>query len=132
GRAADIVLGRGANAGAEADLAEATQMLLDAHERQGLGKTLVAVPAKTIHAPALLATVNTELQNALARAIVLVEAERERLYELVERLLEARVLTGGEATAILGPAPPDTRRQSSGSGPDSPLAEIPELRHGHP
>ncbi|HWV21447.1 MAG TPA: AAA family ATPase, partial [Devosia sp.] len=47
GRAADIVLGRGANAGAEADLAEATQMLLDAHERQGLGKTLVAVPAKT-------------------------------------------------------------------------------------
>jgi len=132
GRAADIILGRGANAGAEADLAEATQILLDAHERQGLGKTLVAMPIRTTHAPALLAAVNTELKEALARALALVEAERERLSELVERLLEARVLTGGEAMTILGSAPPDPGRQSPGSGPEIPLAETLEPRHGHP
>lgn len=132
GRAADIVLGRGANAGAEADLAEATQVLLDAHERQGLGKTLVAMPVRTIHSPTLLAAVNTELQDALTRAIALVEAERDRLSEMVERLLDSRVLTGSEAMAILGPAPPDPGRQSVCSGPDHPPAETPEPRHGRP
>jgi hypothetical protein len=132
GRAADIILGRGANAGAETDLAEATRMLLDAHARQGLGKTLVAMPVKTIHSPVLIEAVNAELQHALARAIALVEAERDRLIILVERLLEARVLTGGEAMAILGPAPPNPGRQPLGSGSDHSLAETPEPRHGRP
>jgi hypothetical protein len=33
---------------------------------------------------------------------------------------------------ILGSAPPDPGRQSPGSGPEIPLAETLEPRHGHP
>lgn len=39
------------------------------------------MPARTIHAPALLAAVNTELLDAFARALALVETERDRLLE---------------------------------------------------
>lgn len=55
------------------------------------------MPARTIHAPALLAAVNTELLDAFARALALVEAERDRLSDLVERLLEARANSKDDA-----------------------------------
>ena len=44
GRAADLVVGKGAHAGAEADLESATAILRAAIERQGLGNSLVYVP----------------------------------------------------------------------------------------
>lgn len=48
-RAADVILGSGANAGAENDLANATAILLNAIERQGLRGFLVHRPDGRIH-----------------------------------------------------------------------------------
>ena len=111
GRAADIVLGDGPNVGAENDLEAATRVLLAAHERQGMGDTLLFVPA--ISARPGTATVNAvaaDLQNLLERAMEILNAERDLAFTLVDRLISARVLSGAEVAGILGTRP----RQTSG------------------
>lgn len=106
GRAADIVLGTGPNAGAEADLASATAMILSAYERQGLRDTLVFAPALGIRPAGTFAAVNAELRRQLKRAIGLVEADRNILLELAQRLIVEKVLSGGDVVAALSAAPP--------------------------
>jgi hypothetical protein len=94
GRAADIALGAGANAGAERDLENATRVLLAAHERQGLGDTLVYLPAvSTRPNPETVNAVAEDLRILLDRAVAIVTAERDLAFDLAERLMAARVMS---------------------------------------
>lgn len=103
GRAADLVLGEGANAGAEGDLASATELLLAAHERQGLRDSLVFVSALGNRPPETLDAVNAELRRLLKRAQAIIDADRDLVLSLADRLIEERVLAGTEiASALLG------------------------------
>lgn len=97
GRAADIVLGTGANAGAETDLAQATELLLAARLRQGLGDTLAAMPA--VAAPALMKEVDADLKRLLARAMAIIQKYRAHMLRLADQLLDERIMTGD---AVLG------------------------------
>jgi cell division protease FtsH len=97
GRAADIVLGTGANAGAETDLAQATELLLAARLRQGLGDTLAAMPA--VAAPALMKEVDADLKRLLARAMAIIQKYRADMLRLADQLLDERIMTGD---AVLG------------------------------
>ena len=83
GRAADIVLGTGANAGAETDLAQATELLLAARLRQGLGDTLAAMPA--VAAPALMKEVDADLKRLLARTMAIVQKYRAAMLRLADQ-----------------------------------------------
>lgn len=107
GRAADIVLGSGANAGAENDLANATTILLDAIERQGLLGTLVHLPERGIRRPEVMDAVDAQLSTLLKRAIAIVEIERELAIKLAERLIVERILSGIDIAKALA-APRDT------------------------
>ncbi|KFL29558.1 hypothetical protein JP75_20185, partial [Devosia riboflavina] len=115
GRAADIALGLGPNAGAEGDLASATDMILSAHERQGLRDHLVFAPVLGIRPAGTFAAVNAELRRQLKRAIAVVEADRDSLLELAERLIEEKVLSGDDVTRALDerPVQPDPKRVRS-------------------
>lgn len=115
GRAADVVIGGGANVGAASDLEVATKLLLAAHDHQGLHGSLLFMPAvaprpsrETIQA------VSDELQRLLARAVGMVEAERDLALEFADRLMQARVLSGEAVSAILGPPSSDFRSHFGG------------------
>lgn len=105
GRAADIALGLGPNAGAEGDLASATDMILSAYERQGLRDNLVFAPVLGIRPAGTFAAVNAQLRRQLKRAVAVVEADRDILLELAERLIEEKVLSGGDVTKALDARP---------------------------
>src|SRR5690606_9442215 len=95
GRAADLVLGRGANAGAASDVEGATRLRIDAHEEEGLGQSLLFGPAATGKpSAATIAAVSTELPMLLRRAMDMVEAERELAIKLADRLVEHKILSG--------------------------------------
>lgn len=102
GRAADIVLGDGANAGAEGDLASATELVLAAHERQGLRDSLVFAPVLGIRSADTFRAVNAELRRLLKRAMDIVEADRDLAVYLADRLIEERVLSGDDIVSVLG------------------------------
>lgn len=103
GRAADIVLGKGANTGAEADLAHATAILVDAHEKQGLREELTDGAAfGPMRHGNVRAEVNTELKRQLARTVDIVTLERTAVMILAEDLIERKVLVGAEIKEIFG------------------------------
>ncbi len=102
GRPADIVLGDGANAGAEGDLASAAELVLAAHERQGLRDSLVFAPVLGIRSAATFRAANAELRRLLNRTIDIVEADRELVLYLADRLIEERVLSGGDVASAFG------------------------------
>jgi ATP-dependent Zn protease len=108
GRAADLIVGEGANAGAEADLAEATEWLLRAHETFGLRDTLASRQAirSTARAQALLDAVEADLQRALARAMGIITADREVVLKLAARLTQEKVMTGTDIAVALAVALP--------------------------
>ncbi|MVS97905.1 AAA family ATPase [Devosia sp. L53-10-65] len=111
GRAADLVLGRGANSGAASDLEGATRLLIDAHEKQGLGQSLLFGPAATGKPSAVtISAVANELPILLRRAMGMVEAERELAIMLAERLAEFKVLSGAEVIKLLGAGPLDAMK----------------------
>lgn len=113
GRAADIVLGDGPTAGAEGDLASATAMLLSAHERQGLRDSLVFAPALGVRPSGTFAAINTELRRQLQRAMAMVEADRDIVLELAERLIVEKVLSGDDVMRTLDRrSPPAPKRQA--------------------
>lgn len=101
GRAADVVLGNGANVGAGTDLAGATQLLVDAIERQGLGDTLVYVPEVRLQSAKLSQMVDAHLRRLLQRAISIVEADRDLAQLLAERLASEKMLSGREVETAL-------------------------------
>ncbi|MDF2797339.1 MAG: hypothetical protein K0R85_83 [Devosia sp.] len=111
GRAADTVLGAGASTGAEGDLEAATRILLAAHERQGLTDNLLYMPAVGSRSdPSMVTAVAKELRDLLDRASAMINAERDRAYELADHLIASRVLTGKEVADCLGGAPRAVRR----------------------
>lgn len=106
GRAADIALGDGANSGAQADLEAATQLLLAAHECQGLNDTLLYMPAVSPRPrPGAVRSVGKELTELLDRAIAMIGAERDLATTLADRLIAARILTGTEIADHFGESP---------------------------
>ncbi|WP_116654982.1 AAA family ATPase [Pelagibacterium sediminicola] len=124
GRAADTIIGSGPHAGAQNDLARATELLLDARLAQGLGEALVshAAVSSRIH-PTLLNEIDRELRSLLEKAIAIVESDQAIVLSLTEKLLKDRILTGDEIAAELGlkPAEKDTARSTPSSDP-KPLA----------
>jgi hypothetical protein len=122
GRAAETVVfdevSSGAGGGEESDLAMATQLLIDAETRLGLGETL------TWHSPDITARLlaqgsRTRIEDALRTA----ESEarnaltdhRADLDRIAKALLDKRELTAKDLTALLDPVDPDTARDT----PDS-------------
>jgi ATP-dependent Zn protease len=105
GRAADIVLGSGPNAGAENDLANATTILLNAIERQGLRGSLVHLPERGIRRSEVMAAVDAQLNTLLRRAIGIVEADSRLAGKLAERLIAERILSGADIAGALAAGP---------------------------
>jgi hypothetical protein len=105
GRAADIVLGSGPNAGAENDLANATTILLNAIERQGLRGSLVHLPERGIRRSEVMAAVDAQLNTLLRRAIGIVEADSQLAGKLAERLIAERILSGADIAGALAAGP---------------------------
>ena len=133
GRAADIVLGSGANAGAENDLANATAILLNAVERQGLRGSLVHRSDVWGRRSGIMELVDAQLKTLLKRAIAIVEAERQLAIKLAERLIVERILSGADVSSALeaGTVPSQpTKRRSRTTGRErvsraSPVARKP-------
>lgn len=122
GRAADVVLGSGANTGAAGDLEAATRLLLAAFERQGLGESLIFAPALVGKPSDLTASaVAEDLRCLLARAIAVIEADRDLALKLADRLIESKVLAGDEVAKILGV------RRASGLTSTPPPAPLPSF-----
>jgi cell division protease FtsH len=118
GRAADIVLGTGANAGAELDLESATRLLLAAHERQGLGETLVYLPAVSARPnPTTVNAVAADLRTLLDRAMAIIAAERGLALDLADRLIAARVLSERDVADHLDTRPRNGKDDAAAAGP---------------
>lgn len=117
GRAADIVLGTGANGGAELGLESATRLLLAAHERQGLGDTLVYLPAVSARPdPTTVNAVAADLRTLLDRAIAIIAAERGLALDLVDRLIAARVLSERDVADHLDRRPRKGKDDAAAAG----------------
>ncbi|WP_354063325.1 AAA family ATPase [Devosia sp. 2618] len=100
GRAADIVLGKGANAGAEGDLAKATTRLIEGYASQGMRDNLVHGPALGVRNAEYRADVNADLKRQLARAISIIEAYHKVTLMLADKLIEQKVLVASEIIAV--------------------------------
>jgi ATP-dependent Zn protease len=115
GRAADIVLGRGANAGAVNDLQEATRLVAALHASYGLGAMLAyraphQDPTGVLMMDASLArAVEADLQRLMGQAEALVRANREAILGVADALLSRRVLSGAEVAALATACPPRLR-----------------------
>ena len=118
GRAADITLGVGANAGAEGDLLIATKMLRAAIEQQGLGKSLVHSTEFGDQSTNTRKIIDDRLRQLLDRAISLVEADRDIALHLANRLNKEHLLAGSEIAKALGtrPAYPAPQGRASAEG----------------
>lgn len=122
GRAADVALGAGADAGAASDLLSATHRLAAAHASFGLGETLVArvegdrVEALLTLDAALARTVDADLRRLAGEAEDLVRANRDAVRSVAAALVERRVLSGGEIAAICRGHPPARCERTQGDG----------------
>ncbi|KKB79415.1 hypothetical protein VW29_17805 [Devosia limi DSM 17137] len=106
GRAADLTLGGGANTGAEHDIEQATRLLINAYEKQGLGAHLLYAPAMSARPlPATIATVSEDLDRLLGRAVAILNAERDLTQRMAKHLVGVQVMTGDEVLAFLGSHP---------------------------
>jgi ATP-dependent Zn protease len=105
GRAADMILGNGANTGAEDDLAQATSMLRNALERQGLGKGLAHMPELGLRQTGVADLVEEQLGRLLKRAVAILEADRALALSLADRLIAERILSGAEVAHALSQVP---------------------------
>ncbi|MCL1630257.1 AAA family ATPase [Roseibaca sp. V10] len=117
GRAAEIVMfgepSGGAAGDANSDLARATQGAAAMELSWGLGDELLwlgdpeMVLARLRVEPALRARVEARLQQAQARALRIVDANRALLEEMATALLRTGVLTGPELEALVAKVVPD-------------------------
>jgi ATP-dependent Zn protease len=124
GRAADVVLGAGASAGAMSDLAVATRELSALHASYGLGNTLlhrtgvedasalVRLDGRFAH------SIEADLQRLMNRAIKVVTQHKAAVLAVAEALLARRVLSGTQVQALMEAHPP------SSAGIDDSLGEI--------
>jgi hypothetical protein len=112
GRAADLVLGAGASAGAVSDLALATRELSALHASYGLGdrllhrgsvddaSALVRIDGRFAH------SIEADLQRLMNRAIMLVNQHQPAVRAVAEALIVRRVLSGTQAQALMEASPP--------------------------
>ena len=117
GRAAEIVMfgepSGGAGGDANSDLARATQSAAAMELSWGLGDELLwlgdpeMVLARLRVEPLLRARVEARLQEAQARALRIVDANRALLQEMATALLRTGVLTGPELEALVAKVVPD-------------------------
>ncbi len=111
GRAADVVVGSGANAGAggtgfgaeTSDLAVATRLLGAVHATYGLGQTLRHRGGTAIGRPddEVDRRVEADLRRLMARAEEFVTAHAAEVRAVVEALLERRFLTAAEVGDVI-------------------------------
>ena len=96
GRAADELLGEGADAGAVADLARATKYAAACHLQLGLREKLTHRDGDIDRAlrfdPALAAAVEQDLQAAMERARAIVMSQRDLVMRIADALVHHRVL----------------------------------------
>ncbi|WP_114945258.1 AAA family ATPase [Microvirga calopogonii] len=112
GRAADLVLGPGASAGAMSDLAVATRELSALHASYGLGRTLLHRTGAE-DASALVRvdgrfsqSIEADLQRLMDRAVTIVTAHRVAVLAVAEALLARRVLSGTQVQVLMEAYPP--------------------------
>ncbi len=102
GRAAEILLGEGADAGAVSDLEQARELLELGYERFGLYGPLSERPAiGTQSQMAECMAAPKRLEYLLGRACAIVERCENDLLRLAECLEQARVIEGGSVRRIL-------------------------------
>ncbi|MGV3575225.1 MAG: AAA family ATPase [Devosia sp.] len=102
GRAADLVLGDGPNAGANGDLAMAADLLTKAQDEYGLGSDLVHTSAARMRPGFGRETLGQELDRLLHRAKSIVLDDIDAAERLVEQLVAEKMLTGLDIAAHLG------------------------------
>ncbi len=107
GRAADIVLGDGPNAGAVSDLEKATEWVAAAHVAFGLRGRLThrggAIDAVRLLATdrALATVVEADLHRLQDEAVSLVQRHKREIVTLAEALVERRILDASEIDAAM-------------------------------
>jgi cell division protease FtsH len=101
GRAADMVLGEGANAGAERDLATATELLLRASDHQGLGDGLVHAPAARLRSNLGREQLEDQLKRLLERAKDIISTDASGAKMLIDQLVQQRALSGADVAKVL-------------------------------
>lgn len=112
GRAADMRLGAGADAGSLSDLQQATTIAVAARASCGLGGSLVFrgmpqdAPQLLANDPDLGHAVEADLRAALAEASRRVEADACAIRAVADALLRCRVMTGREVEALIAIHPP--------------------------
>jgi ATP-dependent Zn protease len=112
GRAADVVLGAGASAGAVSDLAIATHELSALHASYGLGRTLLHrcgindASALVRLDDSFAHSIEADLKRLMARAITLVIRHQSAVLAVAAALLTRRVLSGAQVQAVLDAHPP--------------------------
>lgn len=112
GRAAEaLIFGRvsaGAGGAPDSDLARATQLATAIEASWGLGDTLIwhgpetGVVTSLRYNPALQRSVEAHLRRAEARALRIMEKNRDVLNRLAEALMDARILTETELAVFAG------------------------------
>ena len=100
GRAADMVLGDGAHAGAMADLAAASRMLENAICQWGLFGSLRWRKDVNGRDEAIEALIASELDARLEEAMAIIEHRHEKVEELAKLLITERVLSGNRVAAL--------------------------------
>lgn len=116
GRAADIVLGAGASAGAVGDFAIATRELSALHASYGLGGTLlhrtgVEDASALVRVDSRFAqSIEADLQRLMNRAIMLVTQHQPAVLTVAEALIAHRVLSGTQVQALMEASPPSAAR----------------------
>ncbi|KFL30297.1 hypothetical protein JP75_17175 [Devosia riboflavina] len=106
GRAADMVLGQGAHAGAASDIDAVNTLLRSAMLDFGLYGSLKTAKNTDIRnfvdGVPLATAIEMELNLLLERAIAIVSRRREDIFMLVAVLLKERVVTGDRLNELLG------------------------------
>lgn len=106
GRAADEVLGSGANGGAAADLAAVNDLLRKAMLQYGLYGPLTTADNTNIHAwqkgVSLHAAIGAELKRLHEEATHLVQRREADIVRLADVLLVERVVTGQQLVDVIG------------------------------
>lgn len=102
GRAADIVLGDGPNAGANGDLAMAAELLTRAQDEYGLGCDLVHASAARMRPGLGRETLGQELNRLLNRAKSIILDDVDAAERLVDQLIAEKMLTGADIAGFLG------------------------------
>ena len=105
GRAADAILGEGADAGAVGDLARATRLAAAAHLQLGLRDTLTHHAGDSLTAAlrldkALAAAVEADLRAAYERACMIVTDRRTLVTKVADALLVHRVLVAADLVRL--------------------------------